>query len=114
MIHVLAILLGTIVSWVTLLIVVPIARKLADFAWPPWPEALWKLAVIALAGNVITVALDPVNALLSWAVGGVVFWVLMVKWFEIDLFGAIVIVFVSWIVRVVLMVHLLGALVAIF
>ncbi|GAH67003.1 unnamed protein product, partial [marine sediment metagenome] len=100
-------------SWVSLLIIVPIARKLADFAFPPWPEALWKLAVIALACNVVAVALDPVHFILSLVAGAVVFFTLMVKWFEIDFFGAIMIVIVSWVVRAALNVALAGAIQAV-
>lgn len=42
--YVLGFLIGTAVSWVSLLIVMPIAQRLAEFSMPPWPEALWKLA----------------------------------------------------------------------
>jgi len=101
--YVLTIVIGGIITWVGLLIVVPIAQKLADFSMPPWPEALWRLAVIALGVNVVTVAVDPINVWLSWAAGAVVFWFLMWKWFQVDLFGAFVIVAVTGIARVVLL-----------
>ncbi len=106
--YVLGFILGTILSWIGLLIVIPIAQKLADFSMPPWPEALWKLAVVAGAGNAVAVALGPINAWLSLIVGAVLFFVLMFKWFDIDFFGACVIVVATWVLRSVLMALLLG------
>ena len=92
-------LVATAAAWVTLLIVIPLAQKLADFSLPPLPEMLWKLAVVAAAGNAISVALNPVSPFLSWVVGAAVFFGLLYKWFDIDLFAAVIIVVVSWIVR---------------
>lgn len=91
----------TLISLITLLIVIPIARKVADFSMPPWPETLWKLAVVAGVVNAISLGLAPVNIVVSWIVATVVFWVIMVKWFDVDLFGAIIIVIVSSLVRIV-------------
>lgn len=92
-------LLGTAISWITLLIVIPIAQKLADFSMPPWGETLWKLAVVAAAGSAVAVVVNPINVWLSWIVGAVIFWIFMVKWFDVDLFAAGVIVAVSWVAR---------------
>ena len=110
MFYVLVFLIGTIITWVTLLIVIPIAQKLADFGFPPWPETLWKLAVIAAGVNAASVALDPVHWLLATLVSAIVFFTFMVKWFQIDFFGAMIIVVVSLIVRSVLMIFAMGAL----
>ncbi len=105
---VLGLLLGTIVSWVVLLIVIPIAQKFADFSMPPWSEALWKLAVVAAAGSAVSIFLDPVNIWLSLLVGAGVFWIFMYKWFDIDMFGAMVIVFISSTLRSVIMIFMMG------
>lgn len=110
--YVLSFLVATIITWVILLIVVPIAQKLADFGMPPWPEALWKLAVISGGVNLVSLALDPIHWLLAIVASAIVFWVLMVKWFQVDFFGAVIIVAIGWIVRSVLMIYLLGALAA--
>lgn len=110
--YVLGFLIGTAVSWVSLLIIVPIAQRLAEFSMPPWPEALWKLAVIAAVANAISIALGPVHVWLSWIVGFVAFWWLMVKWFDVDLFGAVIIVVVSWFLRIFLVGAIVGALLA--
>ena len=104
-------LIMTLISWVSLLIVIPISQKLADFSMPPWPEALWKLAVVAASGNLLAIVLDPVNVVLSWIAGFVVLWILMVKWFHADFLGAVVVVLLSWIFRIVLILAL-GSLIA--
>ncbi len=110
MIYVTTFLVGTFVSWVGLLIVIPIAQKLADFSMPEWSERLWKLAIVAAAGSAISVALDPVNVWLSLIAGGIVFWVLMVKWFQIDIFGALIIMLVTTMVKWIFGAILLGIL----
>lgn len=99
--YVLELLLGTLTSWVSLLVIIPIAQRLADFSMPPWPEALAKLAAVALGTNVIAAALDPLHWILGSLAAVVVFWTLMVKWFDVDLFGAAVIVVTSWVARLV-------------
>ncbi|KKL79617.1 hypothetical protein LCGC14_2013040 [marine sediment metagenome] len=111
MIYAITVLLGTLIMWLSLLIIVPIAQKLADFAFPPWSEALWKLAVIAGVCNVASVALDLVHPWLALVVGAIIFWVFMVKWFQIDFFGAVIIVVVSWIARALVTGIVVGALV---
>ncbi len=102
MIYVIAFLVWTLISWISLLIVIPISRKLADFSMPPWPETLWKLAVVAASGNLLAIVLGPVHFVLGWIAGVVVFFIFMVKWFHVDLFGAVIIVVVSWVVRIAL------------
>jgi len=107
-----AFVVGTVISWVSLLVVIPIAQKLADFSMPPWSQALWKLAVVAAAGNVVAVALDPVNFWLSAGVGGAVFWLIMWWWFDMDFFGALIAAGVSMILRSVvgaIMLALIGS-----
>jgi len=96
--YVVTFLLGTLISWILLLIVVPISQKLADFSFPPWPETLWKLAVIAGATNATNMALTPVHWILALLGGPAVFFILMYKWFDIDFFGAVIIVVVHAIV----------------
>jgi hypothetical protein len=107
--YVLLFLISTVISWVSLLIIVPIAQKLADFALPPWPETLWKLAAVAGAINLVDVALGPVSLVLSWIVPPILFFFLMVKWFQIDFFGALVLIAVSWIIRMCLSTAILAA-----
>ena len=85
----------TAFQWIVLLIVVPVAQKLADFSLPPWPERLWKLAVVAAIGVGLSMLLTPVNAFLALAVSAIAFFALMAKWFDADLFGAIIIAVIS-------------------
>lgn len=102
-------LIGSLVTWVTLMIVVPIAGRLAEFSFPGWGTAAWQLAVVALVTNAATAALQPVSGLLGTIVGLIVFWGLMVKWFEVNLLGAVLIVVISWVVRFFLFAFLLAA-----
>jgi hypothetical protein len=99
---VLAILLGALFSWITLMIVVPLAGSLAKFSYPGWKEAGKKLAIIALVVNIIAAGLAPVSPALAWLVPLIVFWVLMYKWFDMNFIGAILIVVITWIVRMFL------------
>jgi len=106
------ILIGTVISWITLLIVVPIAQKLADFGMPPLPQMLWMLAVVAVANNGVAILLGLVNPFLGWAGGVIVFWTLMWKWFDLDLWGAVIIVVVSWVLQMILLTAVMGLLFA--
>jgi len=105
---VLGTLIGAVGTWITLLIVVPIAGRIASFSFPGWGTAVWKLGVIALATNVLSTLVGSFNGTLGWIVAVVVFWVLMVKWFDVDFLGAVVIVVISWLVRI----FLVGAIIA--
>jgi hypothetical protein len=108
---VLAIILGTIIGWVVLIVVVPIAEKITrEVSMPPWPEMAWKFAVVALTNNAISVLLSPVNSFLAWIVAVIVFWVLMVKWFQVSFLAAVVMCVVSFVLNVALRLLVLGAL----
>ena len=108
MIYVIAFLVGTLITWVTLLIVLPLAQKLADFGLPAWPQLLWQVALVAAIVNAVSMGLQSVGGVLEWLVTSVVFWVLMVKWFNVDFFGAVIIVVVNLVVRFVVGLMLVG------
>jgi hypothetical protein len=93
--YVLNFLIGTFLSWVSLLIVVPISQRLAEFSFPPWEEALWKLLVVAAAASLVSTVVGSFSGFLALIVGGIMFWSLMVKWFDVDMFGAIIIVVIT-------------------
>lgn len=103
---------GTVVTWLTLLVVLPIAQKLADFGLPGWRDLLWQLAIVAAVVNAVSLALAPFSSILSWLGSSVVFWVMMVKWFGVDLFGAVVIVGVNIVVGSIARMVLVGLLLA--
>jgi hypothetical protein len=107
--YVIAFLAYTVLQWAVLLIVVPIAQKLADFSLPDWPERLWKLAVVAAVVVAVNMLLTPVFFLLGLAGGAIAFYIMMVKWFDIDVFGAIVIVIISRVVAFAISMALLSA-----
>ena len=78
----------------------------------PWPETLWKLGVVAVVGNIISVVLDPVNTWISLIVSFVVFLVFMVRWFDVDFFGALIIIVVFLFVRFLFLPALIGGMVS--
>ncbi len=108
----LALLVGSAVEWLILCVVVPLAQRLADFSLPPPLEMAWKLLIIVLAANLISYGVGA--GLGSSFVGNIaaltVFWVGMVKVFEVDAFGAMIIIVVRFIVQM----FLVGAIVALF
>ncbi|MDP6045416.1 MAG: hypothetical protein QGH94_02630 [Phycisphaerae bacterium] len=92
------ILFSILFSWVSLVIVIAVGQNIADLSVPPWPETLWKLAVIAIVSNLIVVFL-PLGPILSALILIVVFWTLMVKWFQVDFLGAIILSAISAVIR---------------
>jgi predicted lysophospholipase L1 biosynthesis ABC-type transport system permease subunit len=103
--------IGTVLSWIAFVVIVPIAEKLAQFSFPPWPQTLWKLAVVAAVVNAVMIALAPLHPLLSFGAGMGVFWVLMVKWFYVDVYRAIIFVIVGFVVTYLLFYRIMLALV---
>ena len=107
--YIAAFLLGTLVSWVSLLVVLPLAQKFAEFGLPGWRQLLWQVALVAAIVNAVSVGLGPVNGILAWIASSVVFWILMVKWFAVDLFGAVIIVVVNMIISFAAFIFLIAA-----
>jgi hypothetical protein len=107
---VLLFLLQTLATWVSLLIIVPLAQKLADFGLPAWGELLWKLAVTAAA---YSITLGIVGLVSPWAARFVAIaplWLLMRMWFDLDWFGLVVIVVGTWLLNTFVAVLLISAL----
>ena len=102
--------IGTVLAWITLVITVAVGQKVADLSVPPWPETLWKLAVVVAAANAIAVALEPIHSIVGSVASLIVFWWLMVRWFDVTFLGAIILVLISWGIRTALLLLLLGAL----
>ncbi len=88
---ILSLVLGTVVTWIILVIVVPISQKLSDFSFPPWSEALWKLAVVSAAITAAGIAGDQANWFVGFAASFLVLFILMYKWFDVDFRGVIII-----------------------
>lgn len=102
---------GTVLNWVALMIVLPIAVRIGGFSFPGLKAAAPKLAVLVLATNVISLTLAPVIGIGAAVINLVVFWTAMVKWFDVDFFGAVVIMVVNLMVSMGLVV-VIGALMA--
>jgi len=107
---ILALVVGSLIEWVILLIVIPIAQRLADFSTPAPVETAWKLLVIVLLKNVIGFGIGDVAGWFFGRVAGiVVFWGGLKKVFDIDLFGAGIIIVVSFLVQTFLITILMAA-----
>lgn len=96
---VLGILVAFVIQWAILMVVIPIAGRIAGFSFPGFKFAAGRLAVVVLATSIASAFLSPVSSLLAWAVSLVIFWVAMVKWFDVDLMGAAVICVVNFFVQ---------------
>ena len=101
------ILLGTFLSWISLVILIAIGQNIADLSVPPWPETLWKLAVIAIVPDLLIIAL-PLHPFLLNLIVIVVFWTFMVKWFQVDFMGAIILAIMSWFIRAAMLMAIRG------
>ena len=100
------------VEWLVLCFVVPIAQRLADFSLPPPVEMAGKLLVIVLTTNLVSFGIIALigSSLLANILALAVFWGGMVKVFEVDMFGAIIIVVMRFLVQM----FVVGAIVALF
>ena len=108
-------LVGSLVEWIILLIVIPIAQRLADFSMPEPVELAWKLAVIVLLKNVVAVGVGvPAGGFVGNIVAAVVFWVGLWKVFDLDMFGAVIIVVVSFLVQMFIGTLILNAIGSVF
>ena len=106
------IVVGTIISWVGLMIVVPIAGKWLGFGIPSLGEFAWKLAVIVLAASVVSAVLTPVHWALASVASFALIWLLMSRWFDADLLGVIVTLVLWWLLRMWVAMAILAALAA--
>ena len=87
-------------EWVLLLVVIPIAQRLADFSTPGLPELAWKLIVIVAIKNVAALGVTMVISPFYGEIAGIVlFLAALTKVLDLDVFGAIMIVLVSWMLR---------------
>ncbi len=100
------------VEWVVLMVVLPIAQRLADFALPDLVERSWKLLVIIVASTLAAMFLGAINPLVGMIASVAVFWIGMVKVFDVDMFGAVIIVVIRWLVNWLLVGALVVALTA--
>lgn len=108
---VLQLLVAPIITWVGLLVVVPIAQQIADFPLPPLGEMAWKLGATIAAANTVMVVLAFVHGFLAWVASVLVFWGAMFQIFDLDAFGAVVIAVLWWLLRVFVVVAILTAVV---
>ena len=84
-------LVSTAVFYVLLLAAVPLGRKFAEFGFPPWTQAAWKLAVMAAAAAAVSVFTAPFLWFFNIVLVFAVLWFFLWKWFDADALGAVVV-----------------------
>lgn len=107
-----AFLISVAVDWLALMIVLPVAQRLADFALPGLVERSWKLLAIILASSLTTLVVALAQPLVGTLAGLAVFWIGMVKVFDVDFFGAVIIVLIRWLLGMFVTAALVGLLVS--
>lgn len=87
----------SLLEWMLLLVVVPIAQRLADFDLPPAFEMAWKLLLIVVIKNYVGLATSEMTQLfiVELLAAGLAFWIGMWRVFRLDVFGAVVIMVIS-------------------
>jgi hypothetical protein len=100
------------VTWVVLALAMLLVSRIADIAFPPLPDFLWKTAVVVVASNVLAFPAFLLSFILGYIVGIIAFFGLMVKLLDLDLWQTVVIVIGVWVVRFLIFLALGGLLAA--
>ena len=91
---------GSAIEWLILLVVIPIAQRLADFSMPPALEMAKKLFIIVLLKSIIGMGIAMILGGFPGSIAAaIVLWTGLVKLLDLDFFGAIMIVVVSFVLR---------------
>jgi hypothetical protein len=93
------------ITWVLLILSMLLVSRIADLAFPPLVDFLWKSAIVVVGSNlmVLWVALLTLP-LLGILVGFITFLVLMAKLFDFELWQIFVIVVGTWVIRLGLLI----------
>lgn len=105
---VLRLVIGVPLNWAALMLVIPLAARIAGFSFPGIKESAWKLAVVVLVTTVIALTLAPAIGFGASVINFAIFWTAMVKWFDVDLIGAVVIVVLSFFVNMAMGMVIVG------
>jgi len=90
-------LIGSLILWLLLLLALLIASRIADFSLPPVGAFLGKAAIVAAGVTGAAVGLDVVSGFVSWIVAMALFFGLLIKLFDMDLWGAVAVVIATWV-----------------
>ena len=90
-------LIASLILWLVLLLALLITSRIADFSLPPVGPFLGKAATVAAGVTAVAVGLDFVSGFLSWIVAMALFFGLLVKLFDMDLWGAVAVVIATWV-----------------
>jgi hypothetical protein len=100
---------GSVIAWVTLIIAMLVVQRIANLAFPPLAEFLWKSAAIILAAGVVDFALGFVHGWFGTLGSLIVFVILMLKVFDLEFWQLAVIAVATWFIRAVLLILIIGA-----
>ena len=104
---ILSILIGTLLSWIALVAAFHLARTFPKlFSLPALEDVLGRLALVALAANLLGVLLG----FLGWYTGAVLCWLAIYWWLGVPFWDALILSLVSWFARTVLLGRILALL----
>ena len=87
-------------EWAVLLFVIPLAQRLADFSMPPALEMAKKLLLIVLLKSFVGMGVGMILGEFPGNIAAaIVLWTGLTKVFDLDFFGAVMIVVVSFVLR---------------
>jgi len=102
-------LIGSFILWLLLLLALLSASRIADFSLPPVGPFLGKAAIVAAGVTGAGVGLDFVSGFLSWIVAMALFFGLLIKLFDMDLWGAVAVVIATWVLSRLAILGLMAA-----
>ncbi len=104
------------VDWAFLIVALIIAGRMGKVSLPERPELIKQtgLIVLAITGIAVVGGLVFGDSVLAWGPAVVVYWMLLNRWFDVDLAAAIWLIIIGWITRLALSVVAMGVLMAQF
>ena len=102
-------LIGSFILWLLLLLALVITARIADFSLPPVGAFLGKAAIVAAGVTGAAIGLDAVSGFLSWIVAVALFFGLLIKLFDMDLWGAVAVVIATWVLSRLALMGLIAA-----
>lgn len=84
------------VSWLSLLVILPVAQAFGSMCLPTWPDRIWRTGIVACAGTWAGMVAGMVHWALAPFACALVLWSLMRRWFDMDAYALVVTAILSW------------------
>jgi hypothetical protein len=99
----------TIVNWVVLMIVIPVAQRLGDFDLPNLPDRWWRILIMAaaLTATHVLVHQTELGLIIGSILAFIVLWAFMYIYFDADAFGTVMVVVVLQVVDFIVQMSLI-------